>query len=59
VPFVEWRHWLTILPGPVSVMFLLDPAVGSDEGDRGEGAKYAGMKGFADLADLLRQGLQG
>jgi DGQHR domain-containing protein len=41
---------------------LADPgywAVGSDEGDRGEGAKYGSMKGFAELADLLRQGLQG
>ena len=34
-------------------------AVGSDEGTRGEGAKYAGMKNFAELADLLRQGLEG
>lgn len=41
---------------------LADPrywAVGSDEGDRGEGAKYGSMKGFAELADLLSQGLQG
>ena len=34
-------------------------AVGTDERNRGEGAKYGSMKGFAELADLLRQGLQG
>jgi DGQHR domain-containing protein len=33
-------------------------AVGTDEGDRGEGAKYGSMKGFAELGDLLYAGLR-
>ncbi len=33
-------------------------AVGSNEGDRGDAAKYGSMKGFAELADLLYQSLR-
>jgi DGQHR domain-containing protein len=34
-------------------------AVGSDEGDRGDAAKYGSMKGFTELADLLYESLRG
>jgi hypothetical protein len=40
---------------------IADPsywAVGSDEGDRGDGAKYGSMKGFTELADLLYESLR-
>lgn len=52
------QHFLEMLADSAE---LSDPsfwAVGSDEGTRGEGAKYAGMKNFAELAELIRQGLQ-
>jgi len=34
-------------------------AVGNDESDRGEAAKYGSMKGFSELADLLYEDLRG
>ena len=39
---------------------VADPAfwaVGSDESDRGDAAKYGSMKGFAELADLLYESM--
>jgi DGQHR domain-containing protein len=33
-------------------------AVGSDEGNRGDAAKYGSMKGFSELADLLYEDLR-
>ncbi|MBS1768849.1 MAG: DGQHR domain-containing protein [Acidobacteria bacterium] len=33
-------------------------AVGTGEGDRGDGAKYGSMKGFAELADLLYESMK-
>ncbi|MEW6211796.1 MAG: DGQHR domain-containing protein [Acidobacteriota bacterium] len=48
--------------------FMLEPcaelsnpsywAVGSDEGNRGDAAKYGSMKGFTELADLLYESLR-
>ena len=40
---------------------LSDPAywaVGTNEGDRGDAAKYGSMKGFSELADLLYEALR-
>lgn len=51
------QHFLDMLASSAE---LADPsfwAVGNDESDRGAAAKFGSMKGFAELAELLSQGL--
>jgi len=51
---VEFKH---MLEGCTEVSDPKYWAVGSDESDRGEAAKYGSMKGFSELAELLYESI--